>query len=110
MSPLDITIGRALTLSRSFNRTGREALGRRAYQVAARLDRGPAKNRDLMAHRSLSDIESSERAGVGRAARRRGVTCWDVYAEIFDRQLPDRKDSNPYRPTTATDGWTEVQS
>lgn len=81
---------RAYQLSRSFAARGKEKESRRAYQVMARAERGPKEQREHMAGRSVQDIESSERQGLTRAARRRGVSMEDINREIFARSAAGR--------------------
>lgn len=93
-----IDTGRALALSAKFNKKGQGDLARRAYGVAARSERGPAGQRQLMQGRTLNDMESSARGGLGRAGRKRGKTYDDVAANIFDRSAAGRAGrTNPWR-------------
>ena len=81
-----IDIDRALELSHSLRRKGKMAESRRAFQVGASAGRRieGTQQRHLQA-RTLGDMEASERQGVGRAGRRRGVTWEDTNREIFAR-------------------------
>lgn len=82
---------RTARLYQSFGAKGNEALQRRAFQVGARADRGPKGQQQLMAHRSLSDMESSERHGVHRAGRRRGKDWEDIDDAIESRRSAQRR-------------------
>lgn len=86
-----IDIGRALKLSSNFGKKGKAPLQRRAFQVAARADRrlGGETARHNQG-RTLNDLESSERHGVGRAAKKRGVTAENIDHAIFARSSTGR--------------------
>jgi hypothetical protein len=81
---------RARQLSTILNSKGKTAEARRAFQVAQRDARGPQGNRELSAARSINDMESSERQGVHRAGRRRGITTKDTNREFFARSAAGR--------------------
>lgn len=76
---------RAIKLRDSFGRKGNGPAQLRAFQVHQRAARGREGNRELMAARSRGEIEGSERTGITRAGRKRGVGYEDVQRELFAR-------------------------
>lgn len=80
-----ISLPRARALQASFTAKGDEKMARRAFQVHQRAARGPAGQRREMQDQSMRAVSGSERGGLGRAGRKRGLTPLDTDKAAFAR-------------------------